>query len=285
VKADNGFKALAQYDINADRRIDSADAVFASLRVWVDANADGVSTPAELLTLQQAQVQYLNVEYENSNKVDPANNERRQISYFVQTDGQVRQLHDVWFERDTATNPDTPLAPVAVPDEIAKLPNVAAFGGLRSLHEAMALDPALAGLVRSFMAELDVTTKRALVDSIILSWTGANAVSFGIDSPYYDERKLFALDVASGEAVYDRNYNERPRAGAMANSVIEDGFATFRNWIYRSLSQTATLTASTLDRFSVDELHADGHLTLSLRDYAQRRAADPRVMFGFAGRY
>ena len=54
--APNGFVGLAQYDSRAlggndDGLITDADAIWRQLRVWVDANADGVSTRDEMHTL------------------------------------------------------------------------------------------------------------------------------------------------------------------------------------------------------------------------------------------
>lgn len=39
------------YDSNSDGVIDAKDPVFANLRLWIDANHDGVAQPAELFTL------------------------------------------------------------------------------------------------------------------------------------------------------------------------------------------------------------------------------------------
>jgi hypothetical protein len=54
--APNGFVGLAQYDLrqlggNDDGLITEADAIWPQLRIWVDANADGVSTYSEMRTL------------------------------------------------------------------------------------------------------------------------------------------------------------------------------------------------------------------------------------------
>ena len=52
--APNGFVGLAQYDSpalggNDDGHITAADAIWPALRLWRDINADGVSTPDEML--------------------------------------------------------------------------------------------------------------------------------------------------------------------------------------------------------------------------------------------
>ena len=55
--APNGFVGLAQYDSrqlggNDDGLITDADAIWPQLRIWVDLNADGVSTVDEMRTLR-----------------------------------------------------------------------------------------------------------------------------------------------------------------------------------------------------------------------------------------
>ena len=55
--APNGFVGLAQYDArqlggNDDGLITEADAIWPQLRIWVDLNADGVSTYEEMRTLK-----------------------------------------------------------------------------------------------------------------------------------------------------------------------------------------------------------------------------------------
>jgi hypothetical protein len=55
--APNGFVGLAQYDSrqlggNDDGLINEADSIWPQLRIWVDANADGVSTYDEMRTLR-----------------------------------------------------------------------------------------------------------------------------------------------------------------------------------------------------------------------------------------
>jgi hypothetical protein len=62
----NGFAALAEFDSNRDGRIDASDSAFASLRVWKDANSNGLTDAGELLTLQVAGVGSMSLALNNS---------------------------------------------------------------------------------------------------------------------------------------------------------------------------------------------------------------------------
>lgn len=67
--AAHGFAALADLDDNGDGKIDSTDQAFSSLCVWRDLNQDGINQEGELLTLEQAKVQSLNLNYRDTNRI------------------------------------------------------------------------------------------------------------------------------------------------------------------------------------------------------------------------
>jgi len=71
----NGFLALAMYDLpenggNSDGKVSNVDSVFNNLRLWQDANHNGVSEPGELHTLISMGLASIDLDYKESNKAD-----------------------------------------------------------------------------------------------------------------------------------------------------------------------------------------------------------------------
>ncbi len=99
-KADNGFQALAEMDINSDGKVDGNDAAFNQLKIWQDADGDGLSLPDELHTLEELGIQSISTQSDVSNTIDPEGNTQTRIGSFVKTDNTTGQIADYNFQRD-----------------------------------------------------------------------------------------------------------------------------------------------------------------------------------------
>jgi hypothetical protein len=104
-KARDGFEALAQYDDNQDGVIDINDAVFANLKVWVDANHDGVSTANELHTLNALGIQNIHLGATASQLIDNGN-PLNLVSHWTDTSGQQHAVVDALLTTSTQLKHD-----------------------------------------------------------------------------------------------------------------------------------------------------------------------------------
>ena len=89
----NGILALAVFDQpenggNKDGTIDSKDSIYSKLVVWVDRNHNGVSDPGELLTLEQAGIQSISLNYSQSAWTDIFGNRFQNRSQITRTGAQ-----------------------------------------------------------------------------------------------------------------------------------------------------------------------------------------------------
>ena len=97
----NGFLALAMLDDravggNGDGRLTSEDELFNLLNLWIDANHDGQSQASELMSLGEAGVQSVKLDYVISNRRDRHGNLLR-YKTLVRMSDRVVEAVDVLF--------------------------------------------------------------------------------------------------------------------------------------------------------------------------------------------
>jgi hypothetical protein len=239
----NGFDALAEFDSNLDGSINASDTAFASLRVWKDANSNGFVDTNELLTLQQAGVGSLSLSYTDGTAVDAQGNSHLQLGSYTTTQGQTRQMTDVWFSVDTMRSRDLNL--VEVPDDVRALPDIDGSGTVHSLHQAMARDTsgALKALIIAYAGATTDAARAALLPDIIYHWTGVQDVG-PVPTPgrmIDDARKLVAL-----EAFMGRTYQSKAKStasGSRSADLLELAFDKLVAYVGVTLDAQTNLEA------------------------------------------
>lgn len=96
--ANNGFLALAKYDLNRDKVINGRDTIWQRLRFWRDLNRNGLTDPGELSTLAQNRIVSIDLDYvEKQENADPYGNSTLQRSVVEMRSGKMRNIFDLWF--------------------------------------------------------------------------------------------------------------------------------------------------------------------------------------------
>lgn len=165
----NGFEALGDLDFNQDSVITSADAAYTQLRIWQDANQDGISQASELKTLSAAGVASINVTATQTNLSLGNGNQQSWTGSYTRANGSTGVAGDAsvtgsldlasnGFYRQFSTNP-------AITPSAAALPQMQGSGQVRDLREAMSLGTADAGNLQTKVAAFAaVTTQPKLTD-------------------------------------------------------------------------------------------------------------------------
>ncbi len=213
-KAANGFQALAELDGNGDGRIDSTDAAWASLKLWRDLDGDGYSAADELIGLSEAGVQSIGTGSTASTYIDPNGNEHRQVGSFIRADGTTGTATDVWFKTDAMRA--LAEAWLAVPADIAALPDLQGLGNVYDLHQAMVRDAggALQGLVQSFVQPTATLERNALFEQILFKWTGVESLDPASRGGNIDARQLAVLEAFMGQGFVGVGGVVNPNAAA-----------------------------------------------------------------------
>ncbi|MFN7881487.1 MAG: calcium-binding protein, partial [bacterium] len=166
--ATDGFDALKDLDANQDGKIDSADSVFANLRIWRDLNQDGISQANELTTLAANSITGIGV---NSSAVrtDLGNgNVQTAAGTFTRSNGTTGTTGET---NGAAANLDllvntfyrTFTTQITLTDQAKALPDLRGSGRVRDLNEAISLSTDLGNWVQTYTQQ---TTRQGQIDKL-----------------------------------------------------------------------------------------------------------------------
>jgi len=96
-RAPNGFVALQEFDANGDGNIDSRDAIWQSLLLWVDTNHDGISQREEIQRIASSSIASISLAHRYVGRRDGNGNLYRFEGQVKLRRGDTRPIYDVWF--------------------------------------------------------------------------------------------------------------------------------------------------------------------------------------------
>lgn len=190
--AADGFAALAQEDTNGDGRVDALDARFAQLRLWQDANQDGISQAAELKTLAAAGIAALLVARTEHAALLPNGNQIADLGGYLRSDGSSGTLGatDTLADIDLASHPFFSQFADRIPPtaQTEGLPDLQGAGQVRNLRDAASLDTeagrALAAELAAYAAQTTRAGQLARLDALIAAWAATSEMAISGSGAY-----------------------------------------------------------------------------------------------------
>ena len=188
--AANGYEAIADLDLNEDGALNSTDAAYTQLRIWQDANQDGISQASELHTLSELGIASINVAGTASSINLGNGNTQPWSGSFTRSDGSsgVSGVAEVTgslllasnnFYREFTDDPELTASAVA-------LPQMQGSGAVRDLRPAMSLgSPQASALEAALSQYAEASTRdaqRTLLDQLVQSWGATSTMSTSIQT-------------------------------------------------------------------------------------------------------
>ncbi|WP_459881139.1 LysM peptidoglycan-binding domain-containing protein [Campylobacter concisus] len=99
--AKDGYEALKEFDSNSDGLIDNKDDKFKDLKIWQDANFNGISDEGELKSLDELGIASLSLNHNEVNEDLGGGNTLSLKGSYTKTDGTAHSMGDLNFNVDT----------------------------------------------------------------------------------------------------------------------------------------------------------------------------------------
>lgn len=222
--------------------IDKNDSEFANLRVWIDANHNGVSESDELKTLDELGITSISLDHANKSETDSSTgtivSESSTVTF---ADGSVRDISEHWFKVNSADSED-----LNDFGEGVVVSSVDSFGNVMSLNNAIFADKTgtLAGLVEQFKNSTDYIEKRILVKRILYFITDSAEISANSRGGNIDARDLHVIEQFMGRGFEGIDGGTSPNVNAAA---ILKGVYTDIEEMYFNLLNKETVIGDYLD--------------------------------------
>ena len=187
----SGFEASADFDEDGDGVIDHNDTVWNDLRVWIDANHNGISDSGELKTLNELGVVNISLDVTKEENVDTATGTMEaEFAMVTFADGTERKISEFWFPVNTSDTTQT-----GGDGEI-----VETKGNVPDITLAIEADKTgtLAVLYKKYCLSEDFVEKRFLSKQILYFITDSTDISPNSRGGNIDARDLHVIETFMG---------------------------------------------------------------------------------------
>ena len=227
-KAADGFAALRESDGNRDGVIDTKDAVWQNLRLWLD-DGDGITQEGELKTLEEVGISSLSLETMTDS------DGKTIFGTFTRSDGTSGEMKDCLYFVNMQNAVAKEL--VSIPEEIATELYLPASGTLLSSWQFMAQadNEDLQNLLRDYQNSADKTEKSAILDEILFLMAGDRIYSTkrGKDM---DARKLNVI-----EKYYGEKFRDGGKVDKWTGPILTDLYSNVKRFYEGWLSAQTTV--------------------------------------------
>ncbi|MDJ0511972.1 MAG: calcium-binding protein [Methyloceanibacter sp.] len=221
----DGFTELAALDSNQDGVIDAADAEFANLRLWQDANGDGITDVGELVSLTDAGLVSIDLNAEEISETNEGNPVTHR-STVLWGDNSTSDVDDVWFNNSQALTryvvPEDFEVDEAALLEALKLPALPGYGVVPTTIIKVLEDNGFKQSLIDLMIDAETLTPSALlarVELLVEAWVGVDDVVAGSRGAFVDAKHLAVLEAFHGQGF--RQNSTRPDPGPVAGAALE----------------------------------------------------------------
>ncbi|MDR2549748.1 MAG: hypothetical protein LBD10_06090 [Desulfobulbus sp.] len=226
-KATDGFAALRELDSNLDGKFDGQDALYGAVRVWQDANQDGISQAGELKTLAELGVTGIDLATKSATR-NLGNGNIQTLTADAVGIGDAANLdliENPFFSQFTNH--------IALTEQAKALPSVSGSGMVRELREAASLSPELAGTATILSATADRATFMSRLDEMLEQWADTAEFRSGIEQGVQvgvtddsGDRRLFAIAyLLPGQRQSYLDESKNPRTSTMTPEGLAQFYA------------------------------------------------------------
>ncbi|MDH4378675.1 MAG: M10 family metallopeptidase C-terminal domain-containing protein [Vampirovibrionales bacterium] len=170
---EGGFAELARLDENGDLLVDGADPLSTYLRVWQDANEDGITDAGELKTLAEAGIASVSLVTQQENYLNNGNRVFESAS-FTKTNGTTGNVYDVAFVTTPAQSIQT--GDVSIDLDLLGTPFLLGQGRVSDLIVAASSNDVLKTLVLDLASEPNAFVIYQQMNALLATWAGVDSI-------------------------------------------------------------------------------------------------------------